>query len=49
MEVMRYERIIIKCVQQAEFPVHTRRTFLVQENKVCIRLVVIIIVEMEIF
>jgi len=36
MEVMRYERIIIKCVQQAEFPVHTRRTFLVQENKVAI-------------
>lgn len=33
-ETMRYERVAVKCIQFAEFPVYTQRTFLVQETNV---------------
>ncbi|XP_059480818.1 receptor-type tyrosine-protein phosphatase eta-like isoform X2 [Neocloeon triangulifer] len=31
-ETIRYERVAVKCILQADFPVYTRRTFLVQET-----------------
>ncbi|XP_059482011.1 receptor-type tyrosine-protein phosphatase beta-like isoform X2 [Neocloeon triangulifer] len=31
-ETIRYERVAVKCVLQADFPVYTRRTFLVQKT-----------------
>jgi protein tyrosine phosphatase len=33
-ETLRYERVAVKCIQFAEFPVYTQRTFLVQETNV---------------